>query len=139
MLCISCLNFLPFTFHWYLHCCNQNVHSVSTCQSPDMLWGSYMSLLSLFSSFFLFFVFSTITLVITLDFDCHAVPLPTSYHQFRLLIGLYSIAQIWYLIRKRNENDKNKFFDKNKKKCQKRKYKHKVEFFTLNSPHWPVM
>ena len=35
------------------------------------------------------------------------VPLLISYHLFRFLFVKYSVAEIQYPIRKRNENDKN--------------------------------
>ena len=57
-------------------------------------------------------------------FDClphdliHTVPLTISYHLFRFLIGQYSVVEIRYFIKKRNNNDKN---TKQKNKTNPRK------------------
>ena len=45
-----------------------------------------------------------------MPFTVHAFPLTISYHQFQFLIGYYSVAEIWYFIQKRNENDKSTNF-----------------------------
>ena len=39
----------------------------------------------------------------------HTAPLTISYHLLRFLISKYSVVEIRYFIKKRNENDKNKF------------------------------
>ena len=40
-----------------------------------------------------------------------SIPLTISYHQFRFLIGSYSVVEIWYFIKKkRKENYKNTTF-----------------------------
>ena len=77
----------------------------------------------------------------TVLLDLQTNPLIISYHLFRFLIGQYSVAEIRYFIKKRNERDKNtNFFMKKKtKKRQKSICKYKVAFFTVKSPHWPVM
>ena len=45
-------------------------------------------------------------------------------HQFLFLIGQYSVAEIWYFIKKRNENGKNtNFMRKKNKQMPKKSYK----------------
>ena len=51
-------------------------------------------------------------MVIYIHCGPNTVPLTISYHQFRFLIGSYSVADNWYFIKKRKKNDKNNFFDK---------------------------
>ena len=50
----------------------------------------------------------------------HTVLLTFVHHQFTFLIGQYAVAEIWYFIKKRDENDKNKFMMKNSKKISKK-------------------
>ena len=45
-----------------------------------------------------------------------------SCHVFRFLIGEYLVLEIRYIIKERNENDKNKFFDVRKQKNIKKLY-----------------
>ena len=42
----------------------------------------------------------------------HTALLTVENHQFTFLFGKYSVAEILDLIKKRNKNDKNKFYDK---------------------------
>ena len=67
----------------------------------------------------------------------HTVPLKILDldHQLLFLIGWYSASEIWCLIKKLNENDKNTTFmmRKNKKRSQK---KHSLFWTHL---YWPVM
>ena len=65
----------------------------------------------------------------------HTVPLTISYHLFRFLIGWYSVAEIRYFIKRKDEYDKNtSFLTKNNKKMPRNIRKYKVAFFTVNSP-----
>ena len=50
----------------------------------------------------------------------HTVPQTVGNHQHTFLIGYYFVADIWYFIKKRNENNKNaNFILKSNKKYQK--------------------
>ena len=78
------LIFLIFP-RWY---CSDNLWSLASSRRDNqscswlLVWPTYTVLLTIFN----------------LD------------HQFLFLIGWYSVAEIWCLIKKRNENDKNTIF-----------------------------
>ena len=61
----------------------------------------------------------------------HIDTLTISFHQFSLRL---TNTLLWKLHQRRNENDKNTNFFMKNKKCQKSIFKHKLAFFTLNSP-----
>ena len=65
----------------------------------------------------------------------------------RFWLVKYYVTEIWYFIKKKNENNKNinillKNNNNNNNKPKKKKksiFKCIEAFFTLKSPHWPVM
>ena len=60
-----------------------------------------------------------------------SVPLTILDHQFLFLIGRYSAAEICYFIKKRNENDKNKFYNEKEQKKLKKGFFLNSELTTL--------